>query len=115
MERRDEQILQRIIQYCDRAAEYRNHVLCDRERFLENPMVQDACCMCIVQIGELSSRLSDELRQAHPEIPWRVIKDTRNFYVHNYGRVDLNYVWDALIEDLPSLRQWCDSYLSGGF
>ena len=112
MKQRDEELIQRVVQYCDRVAEYLNHIQSDREAFFANPMVQDACCMCIVQIGELVSLLSDELKEAHPEIPWRVIKDTRNFYVHNYGRVDLNYVWDALVSDLPVLRQWCVEYLS---
>ena len=36
--------------------------------------------MCAVQIGELVALLPDAVKQKH-DVPWRVIKDTRNFYV----------------------------------
>ena len=45
--------------------------------------------MCIVQIGELVSQLSDVLKSQNKSIPWQIIKDTRNFYVHNYGAIDI--------------------------
>ena len=43
--------------------------------------------MCVVQIGELVSQLSDETKAQNKAIPWRIIKDTRNFYVHAYGAI----------------------------
>ncbi len=46
--------------------------------------------MCLVQIGELSACLSDEVKQRTAYVPWRLIKDARNFYVHQYGAVDLD-------------------------
>ena len=45
--------------------------------------------MCVVQIGELVSHLSPEMCAQNPAIPWRIIKDTRNFYVHAYGSIDV--------------------------
>ena len=74
-------------------------------------MFQDACCMCVIQIGELVGELSDEAKALNPSIPWRIIKDTRNFYVHAYGAVDLSAVWETLINDIPSLRAACESML----
>lgn len=50
--------------------------------------------MCVVQIGELVSQLSDETKAQNKAIPWRIIKDTRNFYVHAYGAIDIPSVWD---------------------
>jgi len=63
--------------------------------------------MCVVQIGELAGQLSESIRSADPAIPWRVIKDTRNFYVHSYGSIDVAAVWDTLLEDIPALRASC--------
>ena len=102
MQQRDREILEHMIRYCDRVASYLEKLGNSRERFLEDQMCQDACCMCIAQIGELSGHLSEEYKAAHPELPWRVIKDTRNYYVHNYGGVDLDYVWNTIREDLPA-------------
>ncbi len=68
--------------------------------------------MCIVQIGELAGQLSDGLKAAHPSIPWRVIKDTRNFYVHAYGSVDIPSVWETLQKDIPQLKTACEELLN---
>lgn len=67
--------------------------------------------MCIVQIGELVAQLSDEAKQAAPAVPWRVIKDTRNFYVHAYGSIDISSVWETLKEDIPALGKACEELL----
>lgn len=67
--------------------------------------------MCVVQIGELAGELSDEAKAFNPSIPWRVIKDTRNFYVHAYGAIDLSSVWETLINDIPMLKTACEAML----
>ena len=67
--------------------------------------------MCVVQIGELVGELSEETKALNPSIPWRVIKDTRNFYVHAYGAIDLSSVWETLIHDIPVLKTACEKML----
>lgn len=67
--------------------------------------------MCVVQIGELAGELSEETKALDPAIPWRVIKDTRNFYVHAYGSVDLASVWETLVNDIPELKRSCEALL----
>ena len=57
----------------------------------------------IVQIGELVSQLSDEIKAKNRAIPWRVIKDMRNFYVHAYGSIDISSVWNTLTQDIVFL------------
>ena len=68
--------------------------------------------MCIVQIGELVAQLSDEVKAQNRAIPWRIIKDTRNFYVHSYGSIDVRSVWDTLINDIPALQIACRDILN---
>ena len=77
------------------------------DAFLKDHLFQDACCMCVVQIGELASQLSDEAKKNSPAIPWRIIKDTRNFYDHAYGSIDLPSVWNTLTADIPKLKNEC--------
>ena len=59
--------------------------------------------MCVVQIGELVGQLSEEVKRRNTAIPWRIIKDTRNFYVHAYGASDIPSVWDTLEHDNPDV------------
>ena len=58
MQQRDRDILEHIIRYCDRIAGYLDKIENSKARFLEDQMCQDACCMCIAQIGELSFHIS---------------------------------------------------------
>ena len=68
--------------------------------------------MCVVQIGELVSQLSDDAKAQNRAVPWRIIKDTRNFYVHAYGSIDVLSVWNTLLHDIPALQDACRSILN---
>ncbi len=111
MNQRDRVIIEKIIIYCERIHEYLISYQFEREVFLNTSILQDACAMCLVQIGELSSLLSEDTKQKTSQIPWRIIKDKRDFYVHNYGAVDLDSFWIALNEDVPLLQQQCRDFL----
>jgi len=63
--------------------------------------------MCVVQIGELVGLLSDEVKVRNTAVPWRAIKDTRNFYVHAYGSIDIFSVWETITTDIPALQEAC--------
>lgn len=101
---RDRKLLEKIIVYCQRIENNLRRYDNDNGAFLQDTMFQDACCMCVVQIGELAGELSDEAKALDPSVPWRIIKDTRNVYVHAYGAVDLSSVWETLITDIPTLK-----------
>ena len=61
--------------------------------------------MCIIQIGELVSRLSEEFIEKHREIPWYEIKAMRNLHAHDYDNVNFEIVWETLINDIPQLEE----------
>lgn len=97
--------------YCQRIADHLDRYHHDFSAFESDHLFQDACCMCVVQIGELVSQLSDEVKRKNSAVPWRVIKDTRNFYVHAYGAIDITAVWDTLEHDIPALNISCAAIL----
>ena len=112
IETRDRKLLDKIVAYCDRIGDNLSRYDADYSAFLSDAMFQDACCMCVIQIGELVGELSDEVKALAPSVPWRVIKDTRNFYVHAYGAIDLESVWETLIHDIPALKSACQTLLA---
>ena len=55
-------------------------------------------------IGEAANRLSPELRDTHPDLPWRRIIGFRHRLVHGYGDLDLLLVWEVATTMVPGLR-----------
>jgi len=54
-------------------------------------------------IGEAAGRVSPEIRDAHPSIPWKQIVGTRNRLVHGYDAIDLDVLWRIVSVELPPL------------
>lgn len=75
----------------------------DRAELETNDEKVSAILYQITIIGEATKRLSQEIRQQHPEIFWRDIAAMRNVIVHEYDQVDLDVVWDVIQNKLPEL------------
>ena len=73
---------------------------------MTNLALQDATLFRLQTIGEAVNQLRDELKQKHPEIPWRQIVGFRNMLAHVYWRVDLATIWIILKpeRDLAALK-----------
>lgn len=59
--------------------------------------------MCILQIGENVSKLSDEFKENHSNIPWSKVKGLRNIASHQYEYVIV--LWNTLIDRVPELKE----------
>lgn len=63
------------------------------ENFLEDDMLRAAVERNLEIIGEAARRISEELKQEHPEIPWRQIIAQRNVLIHEYDDIDYKEIW----------------------
>ena len=110
MQPRDLSILQHILEYCEDVDRHLQAVGRSFDAFLSDTMCQHSVAFCILQIGELVGKLSDELRAAtFNEINWAAIKGMRNIVVHDYGNVDQEEVWIAATRDAPVLKAFCEA------
>jgi uncharacterized protein with HEPN domain len=75
----------------------------DYETFVASRRDVYAVTRAIEIVSEASRRLPDEVRERHPELPWRAIRDVGNFYRHQYDNVLETYVWRTAHEHLPGL------------
>ncbi len=72
-------------------------------QFVRSELHQNAILKVLEIVGEAASRVSDDTRQAHPDISWQQIVGLRNRIVHAYFEIDLDVVWRIVQEDLPGL------------
>ena len=75
----------------------------DQARFVSDMLVYDATLRNLELIGEAASRIPLEVRDAHPDIPWRMVVATRNRLIHGYLGLDNETLWSLVRDDVPAL------------
>jgi uncharacterized protein with HEPN domain len=90
-------------------AQERTRADLDKERMFELAMMR-----LLEVIGEGATRLPDELREHHPDVPWASIIGLRNRLIHAYDRINYDIVWDILTVDIPVLIEQLERMLNEG-
>ncbi|QXX75472.1 DUF86 domain-containing protein [Methylovirgula sp. HY1] len=75
----------------------------DFQTFKESRLHFYAVTRALEIISEASRHLPEEVRERHPHLPWRDIRDVGNFYRHQYDNVAESYVWSTVHDHLPRL------------
>ena len=76
-----------------------------RPAFMASTLIQDGVIRNLQTLAESSQRLSERLKDRHPEVDWRGIAGFRNVLVHDYLGVDVERVWQIVEEYLPGLTR----------
>ena len=105
-------VIEKMLGYCDDIKNYMNQVNATYEVYLTNKMFRYSCDMCVLQIGELTRRFSDDFKAQHSEISWNKIKGMRNIFVHEYEEVDFETAWNALTQRIPELKAQLEKILA---
>jgi uncharacterized protein with HEPN domain len=75
----------------------------DKESFVADTLVYDATLRNLELIGEAATRIPHHLRQAYPQIPWRMIIATRNRLIHAYLGIDNDILWSIVDTEIAAL------------
>lgn len=100
MEQRDRQALEDILGVLERAMDFPIHNLQTLE---QTTYLQDAVIRCLEVLGEATKRLSREIREQNPQLPWRAMAGMRDVLIHAYDQIDLEEVWMAY-QRFPEIR-----------
>lgn len=106
--RNDRERLQDILEAIERIERYAPD---GQQRFEQDELLQTWMVHHIQIIGEAARKLSDQVRKAHPEIPWPQIITMRNVLVHDYFGLDLQEVWMVVERDIPNLKPKIEAIL----
>ena len=100
--RSDNILLYDILECRQRIASYIDDVA--KADFEMNYLLQDGLVRKLEIIGEATKGLSEDLRDANPDVPWRKMMGIRDRIVHQYFKVDLDIIWQTVTNDIPELE-----------
>jgi len=101
--RREDLYLNDIIEAADHIAGFIAGA--DFEAFQKSEMLRSAVVQKLAIIGEAAARLSEGLKNRHPQVLWPQIVAFRNILVHAYFGIDWGEVWRAARNRCPVLRE----------
>ncbi len=55
-------------------------------------------------LGEAAKRVPDDIRDRHPDVPWRSASGLRDVLVHDYFGIDVDILAQVIAEELPAMR-----------
>ena len=114
--RADKHRLQKIINFCslilgatiDNGLNHNEMI----KKLSDDTIFQTSISMMLVQIGELTRRLSDELKYDHSDIPWKTIYGLRNRLVHDYEETNWIIITGVIEDDIRPLNDFCVELLN---
>ncbi len=75
----------------------------ERDAFFCNRVLVDAVIKNITVLGEAAARMPADVTERWPDVPWREMRDMRNFIVHEYFGLNRDVLWGTVRDDLPAL------------
>jgi uncharacterized protein with HEPN domain len=85
------------------------------DQFVGHHEKRDGILWNLMIIGEASTRLSLEVTQERPDLPWDQIRGFRNRIVHGYFTLKWPIVWQIATTEVPRLREGAESHLAKNF
>mgnify|MGYP002627053119 CR=1 FL=1 len=112
MQQPDLQRIEHIKDYCVEINETINRYGRSFDTFAADMDYQKSVSFSILQVGELSGKLSESFRkETSADVPWSAIKGMRNLFAHNYGSMSREVIWKTANEDIAILLAFCERIL----
>lgn len=75
------------------------------KKFIKTNLVVDAIIRNLEIIGEAVKKIPPEIKKKYPHIEWKKIAGLRDILIHEYFGVNLEIIWDIIINKLPKLKK----------
>ncbi len=113
MKQSDIQRLHKIIDTGERLRHYLDSNKIDTKRIINEYEIQWAITTPLYNIGEQTYRLSKDLKEEYPDIPWSKISGLRHRLVHDYEGTNWSIISSAIFHDLPLFLKQVKAIIEG--
>lgn len=72
--------------------------------FTSQSMMRFACIKQIEIIGQAANYITPETKQMFSAVLWKQITGMRHVLVHEYFGIDINLIWQVILNDVPVLK-----------
>jgi len=103
MSRSPEDYLNHILDEADYLLAHSRNL--NKDEFLQNETLKRSFVRSLEIIGEATKNLPESFKAKHSQISWRTMAGMRDKLIHNYFGVDYEIVWDAVINEIPNLKE----------
>ena len=103
---RDAQRIEYMLGFVRRGLEILDGV--NLETYLSSLGLQEQVEVNMIHLGEAAARVSDEIKDTHPEIPWREMVGMRNVLTHEYFRVKPAVLFETVVAHFKLLESQLD-------
>ena len=77
----------------------------DYEHYVSDAKTTAATSFSLAQIGELASKVPQDVRDSHPEIDWTRMIGLRHVIVHAYYEIEYDKLWEVIHHRIPELAK----------
>jgi len=105
-------ILKKVVKYTVEISETISYFNLDFDKLKTDHIAKNAIAMCILQIGELVTKLTGEFKQKYTGMPWKDIIGMRTIVAHTYGIIDMDTLWKIATINIPELKSYCESIIN---
>ena len=102
MKRSNEQIINKVVVYCDEVISFINGL--DYDAFIGDVKTIRATTLCLLQVGELIYHLDGSIKESNPHIDWNGIAGLRHRLVHDYDGINNLLIWDIASKEVGKLK-----------
>ena len=100
---RDAQRIDHMLGFVRRCLEILDGV--DEEMYLSSLDKQEQVELNMLHLGEAAARISDEVKELHPDLPWNEMVGMRNVLTHEYFRVKPIVLYETVRSEFVTMEK----------
>jgi len=74
------------------------------EKFAKSTLLADAVIRNLEVIGEAVKKIPADVKRKYSGIEWKKISGLRDVLIHEYFGINLEIVWDIIVNKIPELK-----------